>query len=536
MTVPNLLTLLRIALTPLFITCLLEGHLTLAFIVFVVAGITDGLDGFIARTFNQRSTLGAYLDPIADKILLTGSTVVFAWLNLIPLGLAFIIVSRDMLIIFGACLLIIFDAPFEVRPSITGKLTTLSQIIMITLVMVSKMAKFPEKLITLSFYITAVFTIISGVQYFRRWQSIWLFSNCSSKIRNIVQRKLNKIWYSKPPKFFVIFNAPSIPYLFFLSLKHKKYLAKSIRPKGFVISVGNLTVGGNGKTPFVIWLAEKLNLEGYKVSVVCKSIGKGAIKEPARVELEKGVNFYGDEPFLIASKLKNIPVWVAKSKAKAILAMEQLEPSQVIVIDDGFQHWLVERDIDIVLFDGRRLVGNGMLLPFGPLREPLKSMARADIIIFIGDNKERFTEFKNRLKAFVRKDTKFIMGSRIIEEFRLGNITLKPSSLRGLRLFAFSSIADPESFFKDLEKLNLNIVGKLGFNDHHLYTPLDIKMILEEANKKGAHLIVTTEKDFVKMPEDVKPYTGFFTMTLTFEEEAINKALSFPSFCLKSQS
>ncbi|SFM67693.1 CDP-alcohol phosphatidyltransferase family protein [Thermodesulforhabdus norvegica] len=173
MTVPNILTILRILLTPLLVWLLMGSRLEAALIVFFVAGITDGLDGFIARAFHQKSRLGAFLDPVADKLLLVSSFVLLARIHLIPTWLAIITVSRDVIILLGVFLFMLNNISFEIRPSILSKLTTLSQIVTALVVMSSRIYPDSRAMHKGLFILTAALTVASGLHYIYRGFSIW---------------------------------------------------------------------------------------------------------------------------------------------------------------------------------------------------------------------------------------------------------------------------------------------------------------------------------------------------------------------------
>lgn len=173
MTIPNVITLIRILLTPLLVWLLLGRHLEKALIVFFVAGITDGLDGFIARTFHQKSRLGAFLDPIADKLLLISSFILLAHLHLVPIWLTLIIVTRDVIISLGVFLFMLNNISFEIHPSIVSKLTTLSQILTALMVISSPFYSTPDHIKISFFILTAIFTVVSGFHYIYKGLQIW---------------------------------------------------------------------------------------------------------------------------------------------------------------------------------------------------------------------------------------------------------------------------------------------------------------------------------------------------------------------------
>ena len=168
MTIPNLLTLVRILLTPLLAILLLEERLSAALVVFVLAGVTDGLDGLIARLYKQKSRLGAILDPLADKLLLASTYVLLAFKNLVPSWLTVIVLSRDLLIIVGVFVLFMQELPFEIRPTLISKMTTCAQIVTAIVTMASALAVPHPLLKKTLFQITAALTIVSWGQYLIR--------------------------------------------------------------------------------------------------------------------------------------------------------------------------------------------------------------------------------------------------------------------------------------------------------------------------------------------------------------------------------
>jgi cardiolipin synthase len=168
MTVPNLLTIIRILLTPLLVILLLNGRPQEALIVFVVAGITDGLDGLIARLYRQKSKLGAFLDPMADKLLLATTYVILAYQRLIPNWLTVIVLSRDVFIVLGILMLHLQHLEVEMKPTLPSKLTTFAQIITVIVAMATRLASPHPLLRDILFYVTAVLTGFSWLQYMAR--------------------------------------------------------------------------------------------------------------------------------------------------------------------------------------------------------------------------------------------------------------------------------------------------------------------------------------------------------------------------------
>src|SRR3990167_4397692 len=161
MNIPNLLTIFRITLVPIFVIFVIHNDLWRALIIFILAGITDGLDGFIARLLNQRTVVGAYLDPIADKMLLMSAYIGLAFKDMLPGWLSVIVVSRDIIILAGIAIISLMGKGTEIRPSVASKFTTVFQILTIIIILYP----FPIFYIRLFIPITAVLTILSGIQY-----------------------------------------------------------------------------------------------------------------------------------------------------------------------------------------------------------------------------------------------------------------------------------------------------------------------------------------------------------------------------------
>jgi cardiolipin synthase len=172
MTIPNILTFGRIFLTPVLIWLLLDARLKAALVVFFIAGLTDGLDGFIARVFNQKSQLGAYLDPLADKLLLVSSFILLAYIRLIPSWVVIIAVSRDVIIVAGMVTLMLFDIPVRIQPSYVSKATTLVQLLTVLCTMGSSIYSLPGWAYKILFWGTALLSVASGIHYTAKGISI----------------------------------------------------------------------------------------------------------------------------------------------------------------------------------------------------------------------------------------------------------------------------------------------------------------------------------------------------------------------------
>lgn len=268
-----------------------------------------------------------------------------------------------------------------------------------------------------------------------------------------------------------------------------------------VISVGNITIGGSGKTPMAIYLAKRL-LERGKKAVILSRGYKGKIKDAGVVSDGKdillGPEDAGDEPHLMAVKLKTVPVIVGRDRYTAgMYAVERFKPD-IIILDDGFQHIRLARDMDIALIDLRRGFGNGHLFPMGILREPLSGLRRASLIMLKGSNppvspfeKGGFNE--GRMGGFNCQTISFSYKAKEVSSLFDGSIL----NLKGKKVIALSGIADPKSFSETLKELGAIVIEEIVYPDHHFYTSDDLKKIKDTASE--AEIIVTTEKDGVKL-------------------------------------
>lgn len=519
MTVPNILTFLRILLTPIFLLLLLRNNITEAFIVFFIAGLTDGLDGFIARAFKQKSLLGAFLDPVADKILLVSAFIALSWLNIVPWWLAGIVIARDLAIITGASLLILADVPFEVKPSIAGKVTTLLQLLTVIGALLSRNFPINHAFLWLLFMLSTLMTGISGWDYTKKWALLWKTSNGYLRLIHRFVIRLSPIWYGEKKVPYLLQISLTFPYLAAVAIHRLVASLKKTFVRSFVISVGNLLVGGTGKTPFTIQLAKALSTYGLKVAIVTRSFGKAKFKTPEKVTPSNwNTGKYGDEPILISTYLPDLSVWVGQSKSKTTKIADITEQPDVIIVDDGYQHWQLERNLDIVLLDTERCIGNGSVLPLGPLREHPSALRRADIVVFVGPESSISRACLYRVEKYLSSDVKIFHCRRHIAEIVLSGQSFPVNLFRGNKCCAFAGIADPERFFSDLERHGINIVNRLTFPDHYLYRTVDIERIVDEAHRSSAQLIITTEKDFIRLPEDTKKFIAYARLYFGDEE------------------
>ncbi len=292
---------------------------------------------------------------------------------------------------------------------------------------------------------------------------------------------------------------------------------KKILP-GFVVSIGNITAGGTGKTPAARMMAEWALKQGFKAAILSRGYGGNYGKEVFIVsdgeEVFAGPEKAGDEPYLLALGLKGVPVIVSRDRFSAGMTASRKLGADFFILDDGFQHTGLHRDMDIVLMDATSPFGNGHLLPWGPLREPVSNIKRADAIIFTRAEERNIKEMHKDLFNPVPR----FGGDHIPEKFCLPfeQRDVHPLELKGKRIIAFAGIAKPRSFKETLLKLGAEILLFKTFRDHHSFTMNDIEQLKQEKERLKAEYLVTTEKDWVKIRGTGAVTCGFGYLTIQF--------------------
>ncbi|HZL60470.1 MAG TPA: tetraacyldisaccharide 4'-kinase [Stellaceae bacterium] len=255
--------------------------------------------------------------------------------------------------------------------------------------------------------------------------------------------------------------------------------AKPFRAAVPVICVGNVVAGGAGKTPVVISLARMLAARGLRAQCLTRGYG-GSLKGPVRVDPQRhDAAEVGDEPLLLA---RVAPTWVARDRRAGALAA-QTAGARAILMDDGLQNPALAKDLSLLAIDGAYGLGNGRIMPAGPLRESLKrSLARADAVVLVGADE---TGLLPRL-----------LNKPVVQaELR----PTAPEQVRGRRFFAFAGIGRPEKFLRSLVEAGAAIAGSRAFADHHRYRESELAALADAAERTGATLI-TTEKDWLRLP------------------------------------
>lgn len=327
-------------------------------------------------------------------------------------------------------------------------------------------------------------------------------------------------------------SASSLPLTALLSIPAAGYHAvQKLRGKAYlwgllprtkapvrVISVGNLLLGGSGKTPLVVSLAKMLLSRGLKPAVVSRGyrgtnrlpflvVGDGTNREPM-----VGPSVCGDEPYLIAQRLPGVPVIIGRKRINPVLAALDQFDCNVILLDDGFQHLPLYRDIDIVLLTG----AEDRMFPLGFMREPISALRRAQIIVLVGEKaalSPRASHYAAGLPIFT--------GRVVPSDLQMGadpGRALRPDSLAGQDVMLASAIARPERFRHTAQKLGWKVMDHRVFPDHHSFSDDELRLILARA--AGAPVIFT-EKDWVKLPAWFKSneHAGVLKIDMVVEEE-----------------
>lgn len=338
---------------------------------------------------------------------------------------------------------------------------------------------------------------------------------------------ISKLHYKKNPSIAERFITAMLrfigfPYFVITNIRNQLYdkkLLPAYNSKSFVISIGNITTGGVGKTPFTLEVAKYYLSLNKRVAILSRGYGaKLSNKEPHVISDGSGSMFNasvaGDEPVWLANNCKGAIVVTCASRIKAEKFIKDKYNPDIIILDDGFQHRKMKRDLDIVLVDAKNKFGNKHVLPAGPLREKLSNIKRADKIVVVNKNIEANNALKycDHLKEKIKKD---IYMCKLVPENAYEVFTseqLRPNT----RIMAFSAIGQPESFY-DFLKIDYKLIAVLDFEDHHGYDKEDIIKIINFAQEEGIDSIVTTEKDAVKLVDiirDVDMPVKFYALKL----------------------
>lgn len=330
-------------------------------------------------------------------------------------------------------------------------------------------------------------------------------------------------------------------YLSGVEKKRKAALAKAVQADIPVISVGNITAGGTGKTPCILLLAEELQKAGYKPAVISRGYRSGLEKEGGVVsdgrQIQVSQAMAGDEPYMMALKLPHVPILVGKDRITSMRKATAMG-ADVLLMDDGFQYWQLKRDLDIILIDCTNPFGYDHALPRGLLREPLSALERAGLFILtksdqvhgvdVMEIKEKLADLVPHVPILTSCHSPSLVVSydkwkRSCHEGSLAEASMK-------KAYLLSGIGNPGAFLETAKSAGLRPIGQMAFDDHHHYTDEDVRNAISEAKAKGAEWIVTTEKDAVKLMQlasieqaEIPFYVLEIAMTLQEGKEILMK-------------
>jgi len=324
-------------------------------------------------------------------------------------------------------------------------------------------------------------------------------------------RLIESVWYSRS-KVTWLFWPFNLIFLLIVKLKRFLYQAKLISSNHFsktVLVVGNISVGGTGKTPFINCMVRLLADEGIKAGIVSRGYLSSIESYPHQITQSDSVEQVGDEAFMqfldlnVKDKL-GIPIVIDPSRSNAANHLIQFNDVDIIISDDGMQHYKMSRDIEVLLFDGKRQFGNQLILPFGPLREPVSRLKTADLVVQNGSSNTKLTEHK------VCFHTKSIVNLKTKKEVSVENFSQQ-------QVIAVAGIGNPTGFFESLNEV-CQIKDKVIFPDHYHFRSEDFEMF-------GEQIIIMTEKDASKCYEFAQDNWYYLKVEMQFDRNLRAKIL-----------
>lgn len=303
-----------------------------------------------------------------------------------------------------------------------------------------------------------------------------------------------------------------------------------------VYSVGNMTMGGTGKTPIVSNIITVLLEHGYKPAIISRGYRR---KSSGTVLVSDGRNILvsvedsGDEPMMLAERFRNVVVIVDSNRVRAAKKIAKEFEIDAIVLDDGFQHRYVKRDKDIVLIDSNTSLSDIRMIPAGTRREPLSSLKRADAVMFTKVNDRNVQNYLQRnvleMKGNVFSSSVTVKGMRNVANGIIQSVDM----VKGRSVIAFCGIAKPENFLTSLQAIHADVKEFIGFKDHHMFTERDVEKILLARQKYSADIVVTTEKDAVRLKKFLFRFVGFPLVSLYIEAD-VHQNIEWKKFLLQA--
>ena len=344
--------------------------------------------------------------------------------------------------------------------------------------------------------------------------------------------KWDKIYNSKL-KYFLV--PPFIIYWILLFIRNALYsfnILKSKKLSAKIISIGNITFGGTGKTPATMYLANLLKGKNKKVAILSRGYKrktKGTQLVTNGKDYKNNWENFGDEPALMATKLKGIPIVVDEDRLRGGQYIINHFNPDIIILDDAFQSRAIKRDLDIVLINSQDSINDYRFAPFGKLREPLFNLKRADLLIFTKTNLKPISNYLNNMAKFTKLP---ILKSTIDKDCCKKNDKFLKDLNQYRKAIAISGIGDPKSFYKSIELEKIDILNKITFADHYNYNQEDVDRFKKNINDSEAEIIITTEKDMIKISKldlgDLKIFS--FGIIFSLDKKSESKLLEKMKF------
>lgn len=306
---------------------------------------------------------------------------------------------------------------------------------------------------------------------------------------------LLNFWYKPQLVAYLFYPFHLLMYLL-VSIRNSLYklsILKSSKVSVPVIVVGNISVGGTGKSPLVIHLAAELSAQGYQVGVLSRGYGGHSNTYPCDVLTSCKSSVVGDEPLMIKQRLTNISVVVDPNRVRGAEHLIKNHHCDLIICDDGLQHYALQRDIELVVVDGQRNLGNRLLMPFGPLREPMGRLCKVDAVVINNPTAASVLPIDASLVFAMKLLPASFVSLEQPEDSSIKEISIDEMRIKSeadeMDIHAVAAIGNPERFFNSLDELGFKTINH-SFSDHHQFQPEDFQ------NMQG--LIIMTEKDAVK--------------------------------------
>ena len=325
-----------------------------------------------------------------------------------------------------------------------------------------------------------------------------------------------------------------IPFLWFISflygilicIRNQLFDLSWIQINSFnkpIISIGNITLGGTGKTPLVIYIAKillKKNITPGIISRGYKRKSKGMVIVHNGKELLVDVMTSGDEPYLMAKTLKKVPIIVCKNRSLGIKKLLKNYSIDIIIMDDAFQHRKVKRNLDIITIAANEINANYKLLPLGKMREPLHNIQRSHLVVYT-KTENKIPDIHSKLQPYLFNDYTISTFEPLLMKYESKGYI--ESSAPNEPLFAFCGIADPQSFFKSITKLGINIKDKIIYRDHQNYNKTIINQLSQRIKNNNGKKVITTEKDLVKLPDSFIDFFEVYIIKINiiFKEDSL---------------